>query len=225
MKGPLILALVVVIVRIVLELAGASDKICNVFGLAWLYFLVPIYFGLQISGSGTASPYMALLKTNLLFAFYTRLMVLVSYQLAYLLDWTAPRFQLNQGGVVGASTLQGLLVIPVRNLVIWVVAATLVGMIIGSIVLAIRLRGVTKAAAYKRSVSRRRRGGMKTRRARIERNGVVALKSDPSVQGRVLDLKAGGRFVRVQFPDRPRPTLHSLAGLIVLLPSAQLRLF
>ncbi len=146
MKGPLILALAIVIVRIVLEQAGAPDKICNVFGVAWLYFLVPIYFGLQISGSGTASPYMTLLKTNLLFVFCTRLMVLVSYQLAYLLDWTAPRFQFNQGGVVGASALQGLLVIPVRNLIIWVVAAAVVGMIIGSIVLAIRLRGVAKAS-------------------------------------------------------------------------------
>lgn len=144
-KRPLILAVAIIIVRIVLEQMGASHTINNVFGVAWLYFLVPIYFAIQIGAQTTASPYKNLLKANLLFAVYTRLMVTATYVLAYLLDWTAPRFQLDGGGGVGAGALQGLLLIPSRNFVFWVVSATLVGMIIGSIVLAIRSRAVAKA--------------------------------------------------------------------------------
>jgi len=57
--------------------------------------------------------------------------------LAFLFKWQAPRFSLKMGGNVGpdVSALQGLLVIPVRNALIWIVMATVLGMIIGGIVL------------------------------------------------------------------------------------------
>ena len=56
MRVPLIIAAAVVIIRIVLEQAGAPNSINSIFGVAWLYFLVPVYFAKQIGRSGATSP-------------------------------------------------------------------------------------------------------------------------------------------------------------------------
>ena len=134
---PLIIAAIVVVVRVVLEQIGAPSGVNQVFGVAWLYLLVPIYFGVNLAAADR--PYKSLLKTLLCFVAYTRLMVMATYIAAYLLNWTAPRFSVEGGGVVGegVTALQGLLLIPVRNLLIWIVLGTLVGMIIGSVVVAL----------------------------------------------------------------------------------------
>jgi hypothetical protein len=73
----------------------------------------------------------------LLFGVYTRVMVMVTYMAAYVLKWQAPRFSVSMGGNVGpdVSALQGLLVIPLRNALVWVVFAVVAGMIIGGITL------------------------------------------------------------------------------------------
>jgi hypothetical protein len=64
-------------------------------------------------------------------------MVMVTYMIAYQLNWQAPRFSTKMGGNVGpdVSALQGLLVVPVRNALIWIVTILVVGMIIGGGVL------------------------------------------------------------------------------------------
>ncbi len=58
------------------------------------------------------------------------------------MNWGATRFALNNGGVVGdgVTSLEGYLLIPFRNLVIWTIFATVVGMILGGITLAVRKR-------------------------------------------------------------------------------------
>ncbi len=149
MKWPLIIAAVLVVIRIVVEQLGAPETVNNIFGVAWLYFLVPIYFAVQIAGSGVAKPFLELVKSTAIFTAYTRLMVMPTYWLAYMNGWTAPRFTTAQGGVVGegVTPLQGYLLIPVRNALFWIVAATIVGAIIGGVTLAIRRGRVVKAEA------------------------------------------------------------------------------
>ena len=149
MKLPLIIAAVIVVVRVILEQLGMPAAVNNIFGVAWLYFLVPVYFAVQISNAGDETPYKSLLKNTAFYTFYTRLMVLPTYSLAYMLQWQQPRFGINGGGVVGGdlSPLNGYLLYPVRNLFVWIIFATIIGMIIGGITLAIRRRAVAKAAS------------------------------------------------------------------------------
>ena len=142
MRIGLILAAVIIIVRIMLELAGAPEWINNIFGVAWLYLIFPVFFALSVAKSGVAGRFKALLKDVFLFALYTRLMVMVSYMAAYQFQWPAPRFSSAMGGNVGAAVdaLSGLLLIPGRNVLIWVVLATLVGIIVGGITLLAKRR-------------------------------------------------------------------------------------
>ena len=145
---PLIIAAALVVVRLVLELLGLSESITNVFGVAWLYLLVPFYFASQIAKTGEPKPYMALAKTLVIFALITRLFIAPTYWLAYAMNWGATRFALDNGGVVGAgvTSLEGYLLIPFRNLVIWTIVATVVGMILGGITLAVRKRSAAPQA-------------------------------------------------------------------------------
>ncbi|MGH7594756.1 MAG: hypothetical protein ACREOI_00300 [bacterium] len=148
MKWPLVIAAILVVARIVFEQMGASENVNNIFGVAWLYFLAPIYFAVQIANSGVAKPFLELVKSTAIFTAYTRLMIMPTYWLAYMNGWTAPRFSITQGGVVGEgmTPLKAYLLIPVRNALIWTVFATVVGAIIGGITLAIKRRGATAKA-------------------------------------------------------------------------------
>ena len=143
LKWPLIVAAILVLSRIVLERLGAPDSINNLLGVAWLHFLVPFYLAYQIQAYGSARPYRALFKNLFLYTLYTRLMVLVTYWMAYLWQWQSPRFLTAGGGNVGEGIgpFQGYLVIPVRNLVVWIVMAMVIGMILGSILLLIKNKG------------------------------------------------------------------------------------
>ena len=142
MKWPLIIAAALVVLRVILERLGTPESVNNIFGVAWLYFIVPVYFALEIARGGDASPYRSLFKNVLLFSTYTRLMVMPTYWLAYAWQWGAPRFGLQRGGVVGegVSALEGYLWIPVRNAAVWIISATIIGMILGGITLLIRRR-------------------------------------------------------------------------------------
>ena len=84
----------------------------------------------------------------MLFGIYTRLMVMLTYMAAYRFSWPAPRFSGNMGGNVGPniSPVQGYLIIPGRNALIWIVMAMVVGMIIGGITLWLRRRSTAKTA-------------------------------------------------------------------------------
>lgn len=143
LKWPLIVAAILVVLRIVLEKLGAPESINNLLGVAWLHILVPFYLAYQIQASESARPYRALFKDLFLYTLYTRLMVLVTYWMAYLWQWQSPRFLLDREGNVGEGIgpLQGYLVIPVRNLVVWVVMAMVIGMVLGSILLLIKGKG------------------------------------------------------------------------------------
>jgi hypothetical protein len=148
MKAGVILAAVIVVARIILEQVGAPEGANKIFGVAWLYFLLPICFALRIASAGEASPFKGLFKDVLMFGVYTRLMVMATYMIAYFLKWNAPRFTPKEGGNVDPSIgfLNGFLLIPVRNAVIWVVMVLVVGMIIGGITLAVARKSSPKAA-------------------------------------------------------------------------------
>ncbi len=137
-KWPLILNLVIIVVRILLEEMGAPGAISNIFSVAWLAFLIPIYFAVGLAASGESHPYKALIKLIVLYGVGVRLMVAASYSLAYLFQWGAPRF--SGGGVVGegVTTLQGLLLMPAFNLVPGLIMAIGSGLLVGPATLAIR---------------------------------------------------------------------------------------
>ena len=143
LKWPLIVAAILVLLRIVLEQLGTPDSINNLLGVAWLHFLVPFYLAYLIQAYGSDRPYRALFKDLFLYTLYTRLMVLVTYWMAFLWQWQSPRFLTAGGGNVGEGIgpFQGYLVIPVRNLVVWVVMAMVIGMVLGSILLLIKGKG------------------------------------------------------------------------------------
>jgi len=141
-------AAAIIVVRIILEQFGAPETVNNLFGVAWLHLIMAVLFALRLAKAGEASPYKALFLNIVLFGIYTRLMVMLTYMAAYRFSWPAPRFSGKMGGNVGPaiSPLQGYLVIPLRNALIWIVMATITGMIIGVITLWLRRRSTAKTA-------------------------------------------------------------------------------
>ena len=148
MRWGIWIAAAIIVVRIVLEQAGVPDSINNIFGVAWLYFIFPVLFALGIRARNAASPYKSLLKDVLLFVILTRVMVMITYMLAYLFSWKAGRFAYpggNVGGNVGIWT--GIFLIPLRNLLFWVVTAGIISIVIGSITLLLKRKASTPAPA------------------------------------------------------------------------------
>jgi hypothetical protein len=134
-----ILAAVIIVARIALERAGVTDAINNIFGVAWLYFIMPVLFALGIRARNAVHPFRSLLKDVLLFAVYTRLMVMVTYMLAYVFQWNPVRFKYPAGTVgQNVSVWEGIVVIPARNVLIWVAIACVLGAVIGSITLLLK---------------------------------------------------------------------------------------
>jgi hypothetical protein len=148
MRWGVIVAAAIIVFRIILEQSGSPERINNVFGVAWMYFILPILFAIAIRAQNDARPYLRLLKDIVFFAVYTRAMVMVTYMLAYIFSWKAPRFA-YPGGTVGehVSVWSGILLVPLRNVFIWVVMTTIIGMIIGSITLLLKRKGTTPASA------------------------------------------------------------------------------
>lgn len=144
MKRPLQVAAMLVVLRVLSEQAGAPEAVNQIFGVTWLYFIVPVYFALKITAAGEAHPYQTLFAKMAIFVMLVRLMVLPTYWLAYVFDWTALRFSAEEGGVVGdgISPLSGYLFIPLGAFLFWLVAATLVGGGIGSLVIAWKRRAI-----------------------------------------------------------------------------------
>jgi hypothetical protein len=149
MKRLLMVAALIVVLRVVSEQIGAPEAVNFIFGVAWLYFIVPFFFAQSIAKSGVARPYLELFKKLFMFSLFTRLMVLPTYWLAYAFQWTAARFRLDAGGVVGegVTPFQGYLVIPALNGLSWIIFAVLVGMLFGGVTLLVRRRKMAKAAA------------------------------------------------------------------------------
>lgn len=145
LKGPLILTLVVIVVRIILEEMGAPGAVTNILGVFWLAVIFAIYFAIGLAASGEAHPYKALIKLIIGYGVGARLMVAISYSLAYALDWSAPRFGAPDGEEVTA--LQGLLLAPLSNFVLGLIMVVVAGLVVGPVTLAIRRKMVEPQAA------------------------------------------------------------------------------
>ncbi len=137
-KRPLIVTLVVIVVRILLEEMGAPGALSNIFGVIWLAFPVAIYFGVGVAASGETHPYKALVKLIVVYGVCARLMVSVSYSLAYVFAWSAPRFSGGGVGGEGVTPLQGLVLMPAFNLVPGLIMTIGAGLLVGTTTLAIR---------------------------------------------------------------------------------------
>jgi hypothetical protein len=64
-----------------------------------------------------------------------------------------------------------------------------------------------------------------TKERKLEANALVALRTDPSRRGVILRVSRDGRTASVQFDNYPRPTIHSVEGLVLVSPTSQLCLF
>ena len=143
-KVPLILVSVFIIFRIILEEMGFTTPITNIFGVIWLNFLVPIYLVFQLEKRSSLNWFKNLFAVVFFFTLCTRLMVMITYMLAYVLGWKAIRFSVEGGGGVGADSLmQGMIFIPFINLLLSVFVLTIIGVLLGSITLLIRRRTVS----------------------------------------------------------------------------------
>jgi hypothetical protein len=141
LKGPLIIAAILVVGRVVLERAGAPGWLNNLFSVVVLYvFIVPLYFAFRIANSGVDRPYRTLFKKIALFTALARSMVIPTYWLAYHYQWTEFRFSVAAGGNVGpnVSPLMGYVGIPVGAAIAWILISLLVGGSLGSIVIKLK---------------------------------------------------------------------------------------
>ena len=63
LKWPLIIAAAVVVLRVVVERAGAPDSVANYLSVVALHFVIaPVYFSIRIAWSGASRPYSTLFK-------------------------------------------------------------------------------------------------------------------------------------------------------------------
>jgi hypothetical protein len=145
LKWPLIVAAVVIVVRVVLEQAGAPAALTNLLSVVALFLVIcPVYFAVQIANSGAARPFRTLLMLVPAYAALVRLMLVPMYWLAYYFQWSSFRFSVQGGGNVGegVTPLMAFIVIPLVQIAAWTVAAVVIGGGIGSIVLALKRRSV-----------------------------------------------------------------------------------
>lgn len=149
LKWPLIIAAIVVVLRVVLERAGAPEAVNNIVSVVVLYVLIaPLYFAFRIAKTGVARPYLTLLKTTALFTMLARAMVIPTYWLAYYYQWQQPRFSTAQNGVVGpgVTPLFGYVLIPIGAALVWIIISLIVGGGLGSIVIAVKRKSAKKVS-------------------------------------------------------------------------------
>ena len=145
LKWPLIIAAAVVVLRVVLEQAGAPGAVTNAFSVVLLYLLIcPIYFAVRIAKTGEARPYWTLIKKTALYAALARFMVVPTYWLAYIYQWPAPRFSKAMGGVVGEgiTPLSAYILIPGMAVAAWIVGSIVIGGGVGSVIIGLLRRSM-----------------------------------------------------------------------------------
>jgi hypothetical protein len=134
LKWPLVVAAIVVVLRVIVERAGAPIAVSNMLsGALLITVLGPIYFGLQIAMAGKPRPYRMLIKLVVIYAIWTRAMILPTYWLARVFHWHEPRF----AGVDAPNPLVGFIVLPLATAAIWIIASLVIGGGIGSAALAV----------------------------------------------------------------------------------------
>jgi hypothetical protein len=139
LKWPLILAAVVVVLRVVTERAGAPESVNNVLSVVALHaLLAPLYFAVLIARSGDQKPYTTLFKLVAAYVVLARIMVLPTYWLARVYEWTQPRFYGLWGD--GVSPFFGYILLPFATAAFWIGASIVVGGGLGSIVIAVGRR-------------------------------------------------------------------------------------
>lgn len=140
MKWGVIIAAAIIVIRIVLEQLGAPEPVNKIFGVVWMYFIMPILFGMVAAARSESRPFRALLKNLFFFALYTRLMVMVTYMLGFFFNWRAQRFSepFQRYGSGQLNPFVAYLAIPARNAVIWILFALVIGIILGGITLWLR---------------------------------------------------------------------------------------
>ena len=149
-KGPLIIAAILVVGRVILEQAGAPGPLNNVVSVVIFYvFIAPLYFAFRIANSGIERPYRTLFKNIALFTALARAMVIPTYWLAYYYQWTAPRFSVAMGGNVGpdVTPLMGYVGIPIGAAVAWILISLIAGGGLGSTVIKMKRKPSAKAHA------------------------------------------------------------------------------
>jgi hypothetical protein len=147
LKWPLVIAAAVVVLRVIVERAGAPDSVANVFSVVALHFLIgPVYFAIRVARSGIPHPYTALFKLIALYVVLTRAMVLPTYWLARIYEWPQARFS----GLAGpdVSFFRGYIGVPFVTAAIWIVASMIFGGTLGSIIIAIIRRPGQSSGAH-----------------------------------------------------------------------------
>lgn len=136
-KRALALAAAVVVVRLILEETGAPSWLINVFGVTWLYALAPFYFAMKVAHSSETRPYVTLAKMSASFVLVAAAMVGATYSLASLFRFSAYRFTVEGGGVIGEgiTPLQGYIVMPLTNFGLTALIGLVAAVVIGPVVL------------------------------------------------------------------------------------------
>jgi hypothetical protein len=149
LKWPLIIAAIVVVLRVILERAGAPNTVSNLASLVMLALVIfPLYFGYRIANTDTPRPYVALLKLVAAYAVLSRLLVIPTYWLAYIYQWPEPRFAAANGGVVGdgITPLTAYIVIPLAALLAWPIGSLVIGGALGSVLIKLKRKPVPLTA-------------------------------------------------------------------------------
>jgi hypothetical protein len=134
LKWPLIVAAVVVVLRVVVERAGAPRFVSNTISIAALTTVLgPLYFAIQIGLANKSRPYVKLVQCIFIYVVCARAMVLPTYWLARIFRWPEPRF----AGLADSSPFQGFITFPLLTAAFWIVASLVSGSIIGFITLEI----------------------------------------------------------------------------------------
>ena len=134
LKWPLIVAAAVTILRVVVERAGAPDSVANIFSTVAIHLvLAPLYFAIRIAQSPEPRPYLTQFKLTALFVIFARAMILPTYWLGYIFQWPQQRFS----GLIGASPFRGFIGEPLFTAAIWLVASTVIGGVMGCVVIAV----------------------------------------------------------------------------------------
>ena len=134
LKWPLIVAATVVVLRVIVERAGAPSQISNLLSVAALTTVLgPLYFAIQIALGKKPRPYLMELQLVFVYAVCVRAMVLPTYWAARIFNWTESRF----GGVNNPNPIVGFLALPLLTAAFWIVVSMISGTILGFATLAI----------------------------------------------------------------------------------------
>ena len=136
-KRALGLAAGVVVARLILEETGAPSWLINVFGVTWLYFLAPLYFAINVARSSETRPYVMLAKMSGGFVLVAASMVGATYSLSSLFGFSAYRFTVEGGGVIGegVAPLQRFILLPLSSFGLTALIGLVAAVVIGPVVL------------------------------------------------------------------------------------------